>query len=140
AATIDRPGGVDVAGARDVERQNRRDGFTLVAQGLIGGVLDNRDVELAGEIQQPLATGEVEGFAGWIGEVGGNIGEFYPSAGCRRRGGIGGWRAISGEVEPVIGRLIGVKGLKGAQIGWPGDEGRIVRRKKKFAKIIKALL
>jgi hypothetical protein len=43
------------AGAFDVERQQGRDLVAVIAQRLVGGVLDHRDVELGGQIENVVA-------------------------------------------------------------------------------------
>lgn len=65
----------------DLQRQDRRDRIAVVTQRLVGRILDDGDVEIFRQRQDLLAAVKIDGLAGRIGEVSGEIGELYLAAG-----------------------------------------------------------
>lgn len=70
AAAIDRARIVDIALARDFQRQDRWDRLAVITQRLIGGILDDGDIEFVAEIDEFLAGCEIDRFTSRIGEIG----------------------------------------------------------------------
>ena len=66
---------VDAAGAVAVHRQDWRNRLAVIAKRLIGGVCDERDFEVAAQIEQPLARRAVYGLPSGVREFRGEIGE-----------------------------------------------------------------
>ena len=59
----------------DLQRQDGRQRLALEAQRRVGRILDDGDVELGGQIEQPLARGKRQRLARRVGEARHHVGE-----------------------------------------------------------------
>ena len=117
-AAVEDARGLDAAAADDVEREAGGDGIAAEAEGRVGGVLDERDVEGVDEVEEALSAGLGERLAGGVGEVGHGVGAGDASAGVAGVGGVGCRGHVAVEVEAVVAGLVGVEGLERAEVGW----------------------
>ena len=104
-------------------------------------ILDDGDVELGGEIEQPLAGGERQRLARGIGEARYDVGELHAAAGGLRVLRIGCGRAVA-VLRPqlVVARLVARECLQRAEVSGRGDECRVARREQQPAEEVEALL
>ena len=132
-------GGLDGAGARDVQGEHGGQGLAVEAQLAIGGVLDQGHVQGLGQVQQGLSLGQGQALAGGVGEVGDEIAEGMGRAASHQGLGVGLAVQGAGRQVQVVG-FVGVEGLQGAQIGGPGHHHRVAAGEEQLAQQVEPLL
>ncbi len=140
-AAIEHAAGVDAAGARRVERQQRGQRGAVIAQLVIGRVLDERQAERGGAGDQILPLGKRQALAGRVLEIGDRIGEFGAWRAGIAGGRIGFGRAVvAGRRELAVDGLMGAEGLQRPEIGRPRHQHHVAGREEQAADEVERLL